>query len=391
MQQRGQPHAGQGFVAAQFESAGQHALGHDAPCIPFHCRHHLRQHFARVAARPIIGLTLKRGIGVACGRGDGPGLHNPESLAVPGPLDVVAGAAVVQRAGSVASHVAQRFGLGIRQHGLRGARGGRVAELRPSVRGRRRGEALGADAPPRDGPRLAQVILAQVIGVAVRLAVHQRLSQPPVRVDDHLVVAARRGIDGEGDARGHRVDHRHHHHRHAVRAVRRQVETLTVSLRLGRKQRIPDAPERLSNRVGPPHVQAGQVDAGKRGARGVFLRRGRAQRQGTIQPPAFAQGLMQHIHDSVGYVPARLMRAAGLGGQHEAVRYRHAEPRHAAQLPTLAARGLRTGFGRRRPVQHQGAHAALPPTPCTKRAMAASNSCLSDAPGWSSHRSSAPR
>ncbi|MNX69131.1 hypothetical protein D3C86_1003380 [compost metagenome] len=272
LEQRRQPHAGQGGVAAEFKAAGQHALGHDAAGVPFQRRHGLRQDLAGVAARPVVGLCLQCGIGVARRRCYRPGLHDPELLSVPGPFDVVACACVVQRTGRVADDIAQRLGLRTGQHGLGCTRGGRFGQPGAlAVRGGQRGVALGADPLRRKRPGLAQVVFAQAVFVAVRLSVDQGFSQAPVGVDKHLVVAARRGVDGEGDARGCRVDHRHHHHGHA--AVGGKTQALPVGLRLWRPQGIPDALHGLQGRAVPAHIQAGQVDAGERGAGGVLLGR----------------------------------------------------------------------------------------------------------------------
>ncbi|CAB3928308.1 hypothetical protein LMG26858_06200 [Achromobacter anxifer] len=389
MEQRRHAHAGQGVVAAELEAAAQHALRHDAARIPFHGRQGLRQDLAGVAARPIGGLHAQRGIGMARRRGDGARLHDPEAPPVPYPFDVIPRAGVVQRAGGVARDVTQGFGLRVAQHGLRGLFRRRVGQARTRAIGGQAGVALGADAPLQQRPGLPQIIFAQAVLVALGLAADQRFAQAPVGVDQHLVMAARHGIDGEGDARCDGIDQRHDDHGHA-RGLHAQL--LAIGTRLRRPLRIPDLPERLDGRIGAAHVEAGKMDAGERRARGVLLRRGRAQGQRPLLPAARGQFAAQGPGHGGRHLLARFPLQAELGGQHETVGHGHAQLRHAAQLPTLAARGLGPGKRRRGPVQQGGSHAGAPGvTPCTKRLMAASNSAFRLARGRSSQRSIAPR
>ena len=252
MEQPGQRHAGPGAVAGQLEAAIQHAQAHDAQRLPFQRRHRIGQHLARVAARPVRGLAAQPVIGMARRGGDGARLQDPETLAVPGPFQVVALRRVVQRAGRVPGDRAQRFGLGRRQRGgarlivPRGPQAGALA-----VGQRPAGLALGADPAGGQAPRQRRRVLPQPVLVALGLAADQRLAQAPVGVDQHLVMASADRIAGEGDARDARLDQWHDHHGHA--AVAGQSQPFAIGARLRRGRRVPDA-ARAANAASAPRT-----------------------------------------------------------------------------------------------------------------------------------------
>lgn len=388
-----QARARQRAVAAQFEAASQHALGHQAAAVPFQRGHGQRQHFAGIAARPVGRLRLQAGVGVARHGGDGPGLHDPEILAVVDPFQVIRGAGIVQGAGGVARQGGQRVHLRGRQDGLRCPRRRLLHQLCAAAGSGQGGAAFGADALAGQGPGQLTGIRVQVVFVTLGLAAHQGFAQAPVGVDHHAIEAAAERVAGEGDAGGRGGQQGHDHHGHGA-FFGLQAETLAVGVRLRRPGRVPDVSHGVDGRRRAAHVQARQMDAGERCGARVFLGRRGAQRQGQVEPAALAQGLVQRLRQRVGHGLAGASREAGGRRQHEARRHRNPEERHARQLPALAARARDASLAGGGPVQDgRGGHAALPDgaAPCRNNESSASNSRRRLAPGRSSQRSSAPR
>ena len=201
MEQPGQRHAGPGAVAGQLEAAIQHAQAHDAQRLPFQRRHRIGQHLARVAARPVRGLAAQPVIGMARRGGDGARLQDPETLAVPGPFQVVALRRVVQRAGrvrAIAPSASAWAGVSAAARAS-SSRVGRRPVPWPSASGRLAWRL----APIRLAARRHDSVVASSRSrySSPRPAADQRLAQAPVGVDQHLVMASADRIAGEGDAR----------------------------------------------------------------------------------------------------------------------------------------------------------------------------------------------
>ena len=199
--------------------------------------------------------------------------------------------------------------------------------------------------------------LAQTVFVAFRVAADERFAQPPVGMENHLVVPSRDGVDGEGDAGCGGIEQRHDHHRHAGGF---QAQLLPVGAGLRRPLRIPDPAGGVDRRIRPAHVQAGKMDARERRARGVFQGRGRTQGQRPIQPARAASSSRRAWAAAGGNgwpgSRSRLSRAgstkpSGTGTPSCA-------KRPSCQPLPPAARG--PAWAAAVPIQHGGSHAAAP-------------------------------
>ena len=357
-------HSGGKRVAHRLERRVDDLLGGGVDERPGHSGDRPRKRVAYVGIGPGGGAGRHPREGPARQPGHRTRLQQPESGAVPGPLDVLGPVAVAERPVHAPDQLCEDGHPGRIQH--RAAAGG-VGPADPGV-----------------GSRPLHDVLLRIDGAA-----DHRVARPRGQIDRHQAASPGDGVAGEGDAGRLGADHLADDHR-ARRVGVGDTEAAAVRKGVRTPERRVAPNHRGADRFDAHDVQRAVVDARESGAGRVLRHRAGAHGHRAVRQPGPAEEPRQvpadalrqshrrqrrpqrveapsdvvvgglvgrygpEIRDRLGHRSMAAERLVHPGRHHTAAWHPEPVARQPAQMPALAADHLDAGTKRGRPVEHPG-------------------------------------